>query len=80
MSWTITLGTLIDAMLAQPSTRSAIYEQAKCRIADPCRSCSTQFARTWRLARRLGLIVRSGGKFMLRDWNEGAAGTLGIWL
>ena len=67
MSWTITLGTLIDTMPTQPATRAEIYQQAKCGCAvDPCRSCSTQFSRAWRLARRLGLVVRAGRRFVVR--------------
>jgi hypothetical protein len=75
-----TLGTIIDAAAQGPATKQEIYRRGKYCRAEPCSSCSTQFERTWGIARRLGLIVRSGRKFMLRDWNEGVAEALGIWL
>jgi hypothetical protein len=64
----ITLGTLIDMMPTQPSTRAEIYKQAKCPV-EPCRYCSTKFAYTWRLARQLGLILRVGRRFAIRGWD-----------
>jgi hypothetical protein len=70
MGWRITLGTMIDSMPQEPTTRKAIYEASKygCSV-NPCRSCSGMFSQTWRLARRMGLIVQVGRKFALRGWD-----------
>jgi hypothetical protein len=68
VSRAITLGTLVDMMPTQPLTRVEIYKQAKCPV-EPCHYCSTKFDDTWRLARRLGLIVRVGRRFAIRGWD-----------
>jgi hypothetical protein len=66
-----TLGTIIDAAAQGPATRQEIYQRGKYCTTEPCRSCSKQFAHTWRLARRLGLIVPAPGKkFALLGWDE----------
>jgi hypothetical protein len=65
----ISLGTLIDSMPAkQPATRQEFYVATKCPV-EPCRSCAAMFTHTWRLARRMGLIVQVGRKFALRGWD-----------
>jgi hypothetical protein len=68
MSWT-TLGTMIDSMGPKPQTRQEIYKAGKCSV-EPCRSCAASFAYTWRLARKMGLIVRVGRKFALQGWDR----------
>ena len=74
-----TLGTIIDAATQGPATKQEIYQRGKYCNVEPCRSCSMQFARTWRVARRLGLIVRVGKKFALREWNDRVGAAPGRW-
>jgi hypothetical protein len=70
MSWTITLGTLIDYMPSRPAMRGEVYKQVRCQLPhDPCRSCSMQFKHTLALALKLGVVVRVGRKISVRGWD-----------